>query len=432
MAGALTQLRHQAQQLAERGRQGDTELVHMSPREVATLHALHPDGELPRNPDTGLPEAFDLGGVLGAIGGALLPIIAPGIGDAVGGALGIGSEFGGALTGALGGGALGALGSLIGGGKNPLLYGGLGALGGGLTGYFGSDINSALGTEGGLLSSLFGGSSPSSALSMGFGDSGGAAGELANAWNDASTGAGGTAGFGSLGGTAGASGSSWLGRNWPLLGAGLLAAGALGSSSKKATATPTQTAEQQRAAAQNATPAKNFEFVRNRVPTVMDPTQWYTLGNQRSGQPVLFFDRPAGEYREVDRPITGLARGGMVRAPWDSYLEPNYWPVDRALDDRRPMDDDRRSYADGGLASMRSRYVAGDTGGQADAIPARLSDGEFVMDATTVSDAGDGNSNAGAREFEKLRQEIRRRKGRKRVVPPKAGKLISYMDGGSA
>ena len=39
------------------GRMGDTELVHMSPMEVKGLASL---GRLTRNPDTGLPEAFNL------------------------------------------------------------------------------------------------------------------------------------------------------------------------------------------------------------------------------------------------------------------------------------------------------------------------------------------------------------------------------------
>ena len=41
------------------GRYGDSELVHMSPMEVKGLSSL---GKLTRNPDTGLPEAFNIGG----------------------------------------------------------------------------------------------------------------------------------------------------------------------------------------------------------------------------------------------------------------------------------------------------------------------------------------------------------------------------------
>jgi hypothetical protein len=58
-------MQEEAGQLADRGRYGDTTLVHMGPGEVQGLASL---GQLTINPDTGLPEAFSLG--------SLLPIVA--------------------------------------------------------------------------------------------------------------------------------------------------------------------------------------------------------------------------------------------------------------------------------------------------------------------------------------------------------------------
>jgi hypothetical protein len=52
--------------MALRGRMGDTELVHMSKPEVRGLASL---GELTINPDTGLPEAFELKSILPTIAG---------------------------------------------------------------------------------------------------------------------------------------------------------------------------------------------------------------------------------------------------------------------------------------------------------------------------------------------------------------------------
>jgi hypothetical protein len=65
---------HTAQGLASLGRNGDTMLVHMSPREVEGLQglAMANGGSLTINPDTGMPEAFILGSVLPMIGGAAL------------------------------------------------------------------------------------------------------------------------------------------------------------------------------------------------------------------------------------------------------------------------------------------------------------------------------------------------------------------------
>ena len=52
------------QGLASLGRNGDTMLMHVSPREVQGLQglAMAQGGSLTINPDTGLPEAFKLGG----------------------------------------------------------------------------------------------------------------------------------------------------------------------------------------------------------------------------------------------------------------------------------------------------------------------------------------------------------------------------------
>ena len=51
-------LKRTANQLAQRGRFGDTQLVHMNPAEVSGLAAMSPTGQLTINPDTGQPEAF--------------------------------------------------------------------------------------------------------------------------------------------------------------------------------------------------------------------------------------------------------------------------------------------------------------------------------------------------------------------------------------
>ncbi len=388
MTGALSVLREHAATLAKQGRHGDTELVHVSPQELQTLHALHPRGQLPINPITGLPEAFDLGGILGAVGGSLLPALFPGIGDSLGSLLGIGSDFGGALGGALLGGGLGALGSSLGGGKNPLLYGGLGALGGGLAGYFGPEIGSMLGIgpEG-----LFGSAGSAAAAAGSGGLSASTEGVLDSIRNGSYV-----PQAASAAGAAGSTGS-WLGRNWPLMAGGLLLASTLGGKGGSTTSTPKLTQAQKDQQAANAAPAQNYTFSRAPVPSVMNPTSWYTLDNQNSGRPVLFFDNPAGAYTKATTPVTGMARGGRIP---------------------------------GGLGAMReARYVAGPDSGQADTVPARLSDGEYVIDAATVSDLGDGNNEAGARQLDALRHRVAKHKGRRQVVPPQAKPIERYLGG---
>jgi hypothetical protein len=73
-------------------------------------------------------------------------------------------------------------------------------------------------------------------------------------------------------------------------------------------------------------------------------------------------------------------------------------------------------------------YLGGDTGGQDDLIDAKLSDGEYVIDASTVSDLGDGNNSAGARRLDQFRKNLRKHKrGGKITLPPKAKSLTSYL-----
>lgn len=72
-------------------------------------------------------------------------------------------------------------------------------------------------------------------------------------------------------------------------------------------------------------------------------------------------------------------------------------------------------------------YIKGTTGGQDDQIEARVSDGEFVIPADVVAHAGDGNNEAGAKKFYKLMENIRKHKGGKIKLPPKAKSLASYM-----
>jgi hypothetical protein len=108
---------HSAQGLASLGRHGDSMLVHMSPHEVAGLNYLakKQGTKLTINPQTGLPEAFSLGGLFSSI----LPMFAgsffPGAGFGMeallaGAATGAGlaaakgdNIFMGGLTGGLGG-----------------------------------------------------------------------------------------------------------------------------------------------------------------------------------------------------------------------------------------------------------------------------------------------------------------------------------------
>lgn len=88
-------------------------------------------------------------------------------------------------------------------------------------------------------------------------------------------------------------------------------------------------------------------------------------------------------------------------------------------------------YAHGGHASPH--YVAGVGTGRSDDIPARLSDGEYVMDAETVAMLGDGSSKAGAQRLDQFRQNIRKQKGvalAQGKISPDAKEPQQYLKGG--
>lgn len=111
------------------GRYGDTELVHVSPRERQVMRRLF--GPETRNPKTGLPEHFlgELLGLGGMLGGGISEALGFGLGEAAQSALG------NALIG-------GATGALAGGDLQSTL---LGAGAGGLGGYFLPDTMNYLG-----------------------------------------------------------------------------------------------------------------------------------------------------------------------------------------------------------------------------------------------------------------------------------------------
>jgi hypothetical protein len=104
-------------------------------------------------------------------------------------------------------------------------------------------------------------------------------------------------------------------------------------------------------------------------------------------------------------------------------------------------------------------YLKGHTGGQDDKRPMKLPEGSYIIDASTVSDLGDGNSEAGkkqldalvsdgeyymapktvsnmgkgntdvgAKKLDEMIKNIRQHKrGGKVNLPPKAKSLASYM-----
>jgi hypothetical protein len=88
-----------------------------------------------------------------------------------------------------------------------------------------------------------------------------------------------------------------------------------------------------------------------------------------------------------------------------------------------------RFAAGGPLSHAGPGHVSGESSGQADDVNARLSDGEYVIDADVVSALGDGNNAAGARSLDQLREAVRKdkRSAPANKIPPKAKPAVKYL-----
>jgi hypothetical protein len=87
--------------------------------------------------------------------------------------------------------------------------------------------------------------------------------------------------------------------------------------------------------------------------------------------------------------------------------------------------------AQGRMDFRQGSAVHGEGDGQSDDIPAMLADGEYVIDAETVAQIGNGSTKAGAQALDKFREGIRAHKRSAPInkIPPKTKALTSYLKG---
>lgn len=89
-------------------------------------------------------------------------------------------------------------------------------------------------------------------------------------------------------------------------------------------------------------------------------------------------------------------------------------------------------YGEGGDAPDIEGPVAGPGTGRSDDIDARLSDGEYVVDAEAVALIGDGSTAAGAEALDEMIRQVRRHKGAalaKGKFSPAARAPLHYLMG---
>jgi len=80
--------------------------------------------------------------------------------------------------------------------------------------------------------------------------------------------------------------------------------------------------------------------------------------------------------------------------------------------------------------AVKGGLIPGGSKGQDDDVDARLSSGEYVFDAESVSMLGDGNTEAGARELDRMRANLRKHKrsAHHGSIAPKAKPMEKYRE----
>lgn len=124
------------------------------------------------------------------------------------------------------------------------------------------------------------------------------------------------------------------------------------------------------------------------------PANMVGLGTQQSLVSAGYTQDPAtGDWAPSQAAGLGNARGGYQRGG-----EFDYWSQNADVPRAAPS------------VASEGRYVKGPGSGRSDDIPARLSDGEYVMDAETVALLGDGSGDTGAQRLDEMRQNLRKHK----------------------
>lgn len=153
-------------------------------------------------------------------------------------------------------------------------------------------------------------------------------------------------------------------------------------------------------------------------------------GGQQQPAPAAVRALPAAQQEYINRPGITWDWARMQRdaaaanLTLDQFMSRN-WPRITGGEYNAPR------MAQGGLSVM-SRFVKGGGTGRSDEINAKLSDGEYVIDAETVAMIGDGSSKAGAKKLDEMRAKIRQHKGKalaKGKFSPDAKSPLTYLKG---
>lgn len=431
--------------IAAKGRGGDTMLAHINPREAEVLRLMGGSGTV--NPNTGLREFK--GGIVKSISKVIksvAKIAVPAVATMVGG------PWAGAAAGA-------AMGALSGGGIKGALMGGIGAaaMPGGLFG----DMAKTLGTNvlgssiGGLLSNVVG------PETLGAGIIGAGAGALTGGLKGALAG-GLTAGAGAAAMPGIKSATNVLQGGGGLTEAAKALMGGSANVSPGVELPAATGAPSLSIAPESVTgpgiPLSAFEAAAAPVAQAAAPKgvlgaftpDANTLMKGMFALNALGGKTPQVAMQDIQNSaLTEAQKQAMARnltdytANWNATTlpqagTPEYDDMMKKINQGIGIDfmnpsvttEPQPAMAKGGALTLLAR---GGGDGRSDSIHAKLSDGEYVIDAETVALLGNGSTKAGAAVLDKMRKEIRQQKGKalaKGKFSPNAKSPLAYMRGG--
>jgi len=178
---------------------------------------------------------------------------------------------------------------------------------------------------------------------------------------------------------------------------------------------------------------------------------YYTFGKPTDPMENLYNPQPAQQgmppqaaqnqrQMGMNQPVQGVPPGMPQGAPQGQ----NMGMAKPQMPQQNPMQTGPQGLKSGGLPAwsnvpitagrLNFRHgapVHGAGDGQSDDIPAMLADGEYVIDAETVAQIGNGSTKAGAAALDKFRENIRAHKRSAPInkIPPKTKALTSYLKG---
>ena len=471
-----------ARRLEAAGRGGDTQLAHINRREAEMLRRAGGSGTI--NPETGLPEyKIKWKSILGAILPIALNFIVPGFGAAIGAALGATGTMASAIGSAVIGGATGAL---TGGGlKGALTGAALGGIGGGFGQMAGGALSEGLGLGlgntaqgvlgGGLLGAGVGAISGGGKGAL-MGALTGGVGSGLNAYMSGGSGGGDVAADSAMPGVSGNAPSygqpgfdyqaqdyaAEVARGAADAGQTNVGGSALTNIAKAtaAAANPSTTASPSKSIIDSMKSGLSGLFGGTQAPATGaaattsgfkfgDILKYAPLilmgGSLLSGPPEVkeavatlspdkqeYFNRPSiawdWDQLQADANNANMSLSDFMSSNWNNITKGEYNAKTAQVAQAEP---DTAQMARGGLSQVA--YLARGAGtGRSDEIPARLSDGEYVMDAETVAMIGDGSTDAGAKRLDKMRSDVRKHKGKslaKGKFSPDAKSPLSYLKG---